>query len=218
MANILEELSHEERIQIFDALDNEAAAGALDATEPRVQREILASTTSERAIQIFAHLSPAQIADIISMLPRDDSEEFLKMLQGDVSNKVNRLLSEHDVPASTLALRRMLEFPGNLTAEEASLRFREEAPKCDVTMYIYVVDESQHLQGVIDINELLQANPKNRLEEIMIKNVVSVAPTTMRGDLRGLFSRYRFRALPIVDGSKKIVGVVREKDVFLTEE
>jgi magnesium transporter len=218
MANILEELSHEERIQIFDALDNEAAAGALDATEPRVQREILASTTSERAIQIFEHLSPAQIADIISMLPRDDSEAFLKMLQGDVSSKVNRLLSEHDVPASTLALRRILEFPGNLTAEEASLRFREEAPRCDVTMYIYVVDEGQHLQGVIDINELLQADPKNRLDEIMTKNVVSVTPNTMRGDLRGLFSRYRFRALPIVNESNRIVGVVREKDVFLTEE
>jgi len=40
LADILEELTHEERIHIFNALDSEVAADALEATEPRVQREI----------------------------------------------------------------------------------------------------------------------------------------------------------------------------------
>ncbi len=218
LADILEELSHEERIHIFNALDLEVAADALEATEPRVQREILASTSAERAAQIFAHLSPVQIADIISILPRDDSEEFLKILKGDVASKVHVLLSQHDVPASTLAMPCFLGFPGNLTVEEAFTRFRDEARHCDVTMYIYVVDEQQHLSGVIDINELLQADPKSRLEDIMTRNVATVAPTTMRGDIEALFRKYRFRAIPIVDDSRKIVGVIREKDVFLPEE
>ena len=218
LADILEELGHEERIRIFSALDHEVAADALEATEPRVQREILASTSTERAAQIFVHLSPVQIADIISILPREDSEEFLKILKGDVASKVHQLLSQHDVPASTLAMHCFLGFPGNLTVEEAFARFREEARSCDVTMYIYVVDGEQHLRGVIDIKELLQADPKNTLEQIMTRNVVSVAPTTMRGDIEALFLKYHFRAIPIVDESRKIVGVIREKDVFLPEE
>jgi len=218
LADILEELSHEERIHIFGALDSEVAADALEATEPRVQREILASTSAERAAQIFAHLSPVQIADIIAILPRDDSEEFLKILKGDVASKVHQLLSQHDVPASTLAMHCFLGFPGELTVEDAFARFREEARNCDVTMYIYVVDDAQHLRGVIDINELLQADPRSKLEDIMTKNVVAVAPITMRGDIEALFRKYRFRAIPIVDESKKIVGVIREKDVFLPGE
>jgi Mg/Co/Ni transporter MgtE len=199
-------------------LDCETAADALEATEPRVQREIMASTSTERAAQIFTHLSPVQIADIISILPRDDSEEFLKILKGDVASKVNQLLTEHDVPASTLAMHCFLGFPGDLTVENAFTRFREEARNCDVTMYIYVVDDERHLRGVIDINELLQADPGSRLEEIMTKNVVTVAPTTMRGEVEALFLKYHFRAVPIVDESRKVVGVIREKDVFLLEE
>jgi magnesium transporter len=218
LADILEELSQEERIHIFSALDSEVAADALEATEPRVQREILASTSTERAAQIFAHLSPVQIADIIAILPRDDSEEFQKMLKGDVASKVHQLLTLHDVPASTLAMHCFLGFPGDLTVEEAFTRYREEARSCDVTMYIYVVDNDQHLRGVIDINELLQADPKNKLEYIMTRNVVSVAPNTMRGEVEALFLKYHFRAIPIVDESKKILGVIREKDVFLKEE
>jgi len=52
-----------------------------------------------------------------------------------------------------------LQFPGDLTVEDAFARFRKEAPNCIVTMYIYIVDDERHLKGVIDINELLQANP-----------------------------------------------------------
>jgi magnesium transporter len=85
-------------------------------------------------------------------------------------------------------------------------------------MYVYVIDDEQYLKGVIDINELLQADPTNKLEDIMTRNVVSVAPTTMRGDIEALFRKYRFRAIPIIDESKKIVGVIREKDVFLAGE
>jgi len=87
-----------------------------------------------------------------------------------------------------------------------------------VTMYIYVIDEKQHLRGVVDIKELLQADPKSRLQDIMTRNVVTVAPRTMRGEVEALFRKYRFRAIPIVDHSKKIVSVIREKDVFLPEE
>jgi len=218
LADILEELNHEERVHIFNALDGEVAADALEVTEPRVQREILASTSVDRAAEILGHLSPVQIADILSILPRDDSEALLKTLKENVSSKVQILLTEHDVPASALAMPCFLRFPGHITVEQAFARFREEAKHCDVTMYIYVVDEQQHLRGVIDINELLQADPKSKLEEIMTKNVVSVSPTTMRGEIEALFLKYHFRAVPIVDDSERIVGVIREKDVFLPEE
>jgi len=218
LADILEELSHEERTHIFNALDHEVAADALEATEPRVQREILASTSADRAAKIFEHLSPVQIADILAILPRDDSEEFLKTLRSDVASKVQLLLAEHDVPASTLAMHCFLGFPGDLKVEDAFTRFREEARHCDVTMYIYVVDEKLRVRGVVDIKELLQADPEARLKDIMTKKVVTVAPNTMRTEVESLFRKYRFRAIPIVEKSKKIVGVIREKDVFLPEE
>jgi magnesium transporter len=218
IADILEELNQEERIHIFRALDSRTAADALGATEPRVQREILAAVSVERVREIFSHMSPVEIAEIISILPLDDAQEFQKILRPEVASKVHELVTQHDVPASVLAMHRFLGFPGDITVEEAFKRFRAEAPAAGVTMYVYVVDNEQHLRGVIDINELLQANPESKLQEIMTKNIVSVAPNTMRGDLRALFSRYRFRAVPVVDESKRIVGVVREKDVFLKEE
>jgi len=218
LADILEELSSDERIKLFNALDEKVAADALEETEPRVQRQILASTTSDRASEILHHLSNAQIADILAILPRDDSEEFLKLLKEDAASKVRVLLSAHDVPATALAVSSYLAFPAELEIEDAFNRFRDEARRADVTMYIYVIDEKQHLKGVVDIKELLQADPKSKLSQIMTRKIVSVKPATMRGDIESMFMKYHFRAIPVVDKSKRIVGVIREKDVFLQEE
>ncbi len=216
LADILEELDREERIHIFNALDSRAAAATLEASEPRVQREILASTSAERVSQMFAHLSAVEIAEVISILPRDDAEEFQKTLSGDLASRVQKLITQHDVPATVLAVRRFLQFPGDMTVDEAFARFRKDAPNSLVNMYVYIVDDARRLRGVVDINELLQAAPGSRLEEIMTRSVVTVAPTTTRGDLEALFRRYRFRAIPVVDEERKVIGVVREKDAFST--
>jgi CBS domain-containing protein len=214
LADILEELDREERIHIFNVLDTKAAAATLDAVEPKVQREILANTSAERVAQIFAHLSAVEISDVISILPKDDADEFLRTLSGDRAARVQELLTQHEVPASVIATTHFLQFPGGLTVEEAFARFRKEAPTSLVNMYIYVIDEGRRLKGVIDINELVQASPSSRLEQIMTRSVVTVDPETRRSELEALFRRYRFRGIPVVDRESKIIGVVREKDAF----
>jgi CBS domain-containing protein len=217
-ADILEELSREERLTIFNALDSKAAALALEATEPRVQREIIADTDAARLGQIIAHLSPVEIADIVSVLPDNDARELLGLLRGEVATKVRLIVEEHEVPALTLTVRTFLEFPGEITVEEAFARFRREAPKCLVTMYLYVVDSDRHVRGVVDINELLQADPTQRLEEIMTQGLVVVSPRTSWTQVLDLFRKYRFRAIPVVDDSRKILGVIREKDAFVLQD
>lgn len=217
-ADILEDLSREERITLFNALDSKAAAHALEATEPRVQREIIADTAIARMGQIIAHLSPVEIADIVTILPEEDARELLGILKGEVATKVHSIVEEHEVPALTIAVRTYLEFPGELTVEDAFARFRREAPKCLVTMYIYVVDSDRHVRGVVDINELLQADPGQRLEEIMTRGLVDVSPEAMVTRVIELFRKYRFRAIPVVDTSRRILGVIREKDAFVLED
>ena len=214
VADILEVLEEDQRTELFESLEPEMAAETLDATEPRVQRQILATTNYERISQIFRHLSPTEIADLISIMPRDDAEELEKILDQSVVDRVKLIISHHDVPASALAMRKFLAFPGETVVDDAFTRFRKEAPKSDVTMYIYIVDAERHLKGVLDINELLQADPETTLEKIMTGDVVTVEPSTMRGEVEKVFQRYHFRAVPVVDGEHKIVGVIREKDAF----
>ena len=216
LADILEELDREERIHVFSVLDSRSAAAALDAAVPQVQRELLAETSADRVVQIFKHLSAVEISEVISILPRDDADEILKTLTGELASRVQELVNQHDVPAAVIGVRRFLQFPEGLLVEEAFDRFRKEAPGALVTMYVYVVDGEGRLKGVVDINELLQASPEDTLGSIMTRSLVSVGPETKRGEVESLFRRYRFRAIPVVDVNGRMVAVVREKDAFST--
>jgi len=190
----------------------------LGATEPRVQREILDAIDPEKVREIFSHLSPVEIAQIISVLPLENAREFRITLRPEVAAKVHEIVTRHDAPASALAMRRFLAFPGDITVEDAFKKFRGEAKNSAVTMYIYIVDSEHHLRGVLDINELLQAEPEKKLEDLMTRNVVSVSPTTMRGEVEALFRRYGFRAIPVTDEDHKILGVIKEKGIVLSED
>ena len=81
-------------------------------------------------------------------------------------------------------------------------------------MYFYIVDESGKLLGVLDIKELLVAEPASRLKDLMVENVISLKCDSTMKEAAAAFLRYGFRALPVVDDSDVLQGVVPYRDVM----
>ena len=65
---------------VFNTLDTETAADTLEEAEPRVQRELVASLRRDRLAELFHTMTPAQIADILEILPRVDAQALKKSL------------------------------------------------------------------------------------------------------------------------------------------
>ena len=81
-------------------------------------------------------------------------------------------------------------------------------------MYIYVVDDQDHLLGVVDLKELLQADDKAFLRDVMVENVISISTGSTLKEGAQEFSRYGFRALPVVDEENRLVGAIPYRDVM----
>jgi len=81
-------------------------------------------------------------------------------------------------------------------------------------MYLYVVDEEEKLLGICDIKELLQAEPGDKLEDIMTTNVISLNPENTLIEASRKFTRYLFRAIPIMDEEDVILGVIPYRDII----
>jgi magnesium transporter len=83
-------------------------------------------------------------------------------------------------------------------------------------VYFYVVDANDRLAGVLPTRQLLTAPLERRLSELMIRRVVAIPYTATVLEACEAFVLHKFLAFPVVDASRKIVGVV---DVgLLTEE
>ena len=81
-------------------------------------------------------------------------------------------------------------------------------------MYLYIVDDSDILRGVVDIKELLQADDDASMLEIMVDEIIVLNPESTLKEAAGEFARYDFRALPVVDADEKIIGVVPYRDIM----
>jgi CBS domain-containing protein len=218
LADILEELSGEERMSVFNTLDTETAADTLEETEPRVQRELVASVRRERIIELLNTMTPAQIADFLEILPRHIAEELKGSLSGEVRSKVNDILNQHDIRLISIATNRYLALSETATVNEVLTKFRDTSKRYDIIMYVYVVAPDGTLKGVIDIRELIQARSEETLGNLMTEQVVTLKPDDTISDAAREFSKYDFRSLPMVDNGGKLIGAIRHKDVLVINE
>jgi magnesium transporter len=75
-------------------------------------------------------------------------------------------------------------------------------------VYFYVVDEGNHLVGVIPTRRLLITPRECRIADVMITRMVKLPHTATVYDACEVFALYRFLALPVVDDENRLLGVV----------
>jgi len=218
LADILEELSGEERMSVFNTLDTETAADTLEETEPRVQRQLVATVRRERIIELLNAMSPAQIADILEILPRHEAEALKGSLSHEVGAKVNELLNQHEIKLTSIATNKYLALPEIATVNDVLTKFRDKSQHYDIVMYVYVTAPDGSLKGVIDIREVIQAGPNETLSNLMTEQIVALTPDDTTADAAREFTKYDFQSLPMVDNAGKLIGAIRHKDILAVEE
>ena len=214
LADILEELDHDERIALFSQLDTEHASDTLEELEPRVQRDLVSSITKARAAELINDMTPAQAADTLAALPASDVDVILALIDTDEARKIVHLLEHHDDKIANFATEHFIAFPPDAEIRHVLDQYRALAKDADIVMYVYVVDKDNRLIGVLDIKELLRADPSERLSDQMTTNLITLNTESTIKDASKLFARYSFRAIPIVNEQESIVGVIPYRDVM----
>jgi len=215
LADILEEMDHSHRLDIFNELDVEQASDTLEEIEPRVQREIIHSIGDEKAAELIDEMTPAQAADVLSILPAADADDILALMdEKEHVEKIESLMEEHDKDIADFATDSIITFPPETKVGEVFQQFREVARDKDVIWYIYILSGDYHLLGVVDYHTILRADPSQRLDAIMTTGVKSLTLGETLKDATAMFERYGFRAIPVLDENDVIQGVVPYRDVM----
>ena len=80
LADIVEELSPDDREAIIETIDAEVAAEALSEMDMDVQASILESLETETAAEIIEEMSPDEAAHVLAELEEETSSEILEEL------------------------------------------------------------------------------------------------------------------------------------------
>jgi magnesium transporter len=213
LADILEEMDPDQRVEIFEKLDPDHASDTLEEIDPNTQRDLVESLKIEKVAQLIDEMTTGQAADVLSVLSASEADAILELLNPDNARKIRAIMQHHEENILDFATQEYIAFAPEWTVEQAQEEYRKAAKNKDVVMYVYVVDKSGQLLGVLDIKELLQADDKALLKEVMVDNVITLDHDSTLREAAEMFSRYNFRALPITDDDHKILGVVTYRDI-----
>jgi CBS domain-containing protein/sporulation protein YlmC with PRC-barrel domain len=213
LAEIISEVSEKERTALFGSLDLETAAEALHELDPKVQANIIGDLSKEQASDILERMPPDEAADVLGDLPEAKAQELINLMEREEAEDVQELLEHEEDTAGGLMTTEFLSYPQDMTVEEAIKELRLEAPDVETIYYLYIMDEREHLAGVISLKNLILARPEARLKDIMKKPVKTLPLDAAENDVAEFISKYNLLAAPVVDENKAMRGIVTVDDV-----
>jgi magnesium transporter len=214
LADILEDLDYKKRTDFMEDLDVETAAEAFAEMEPETQIEIIGHLDSQQAAELLGEMPPDEAADLLGELPEEKSDELLKLMEPEEAQEVRELMEYEEGVAGALMTTEYIALSPEITAAEAFPQLRKVAAEAETIYYLYILDETQHLRGVVSLRELLIAEPEVKLSSIMQSRVISVLPQDSDEKVTELIDKYGFLAIPVLDEGGKMLGIITVDDVL----
>ncbi|HEV2251002.1 MAG TPA: CBS domain-containing protein [Candidatus Limnocylindria bacterium] len=214
IADIVEEMTADERRAVFDELDVETAAETLGEVEPEMQASIVGDLDEERAADILEEMDPDEATDLLQDLPEETRDELIELMDEEEGADVEELLAYPENSAGGIMTTDFVSLPRDLTTGQAIDRLRELQPDPALAYYLYVVDPEGRLDGNVSLRDLVVSPPLSKLADIMNPNVLHAEADTNREDVAALMAKYDLLALPVVDARRRLIGSVTVDDVM----
>ena len=182
----------------------------------------------EKQVEMFETGDPKEAGEFIAFLPPDDRVDLLNELPDEISERIMQMTPEedrHDIQRlsqydentvgaiMTTAVAKITE---NLTPREAVEAAKKQAEEMETIYYLYVVDEEDHLRGLLTFRELICSlgKPDIKVSDIMERNLITIKPTEDREEASMLVAKYDVLALPVVDDEYHLIGIITHDDVM----
>jgi magnesium transporter len=214
LAEILCDVSKEQRMMLYRILPKELAADVFVEMDPDLQMDLINSFSDIELKSVLDELYIDDTADIIEEMPASVVKRILKNSSSDTRKELNELLKYPESCAGSIMTTEYVSLKGSMIVEQAISHIRDVAIDKETIYNCYVTDLNRVLIGIVSIKDLLISNDNMKLEDIMQKNVLSVYTLDERETVARLFDRYDYLALPVVDGENRLVGIITVDDAI----
>ncbi len=219
LADLLEELDEDDRVQVLRVLapeDPALAAEALAEMEPEEHpEESLAALHPEEIAAVVAELSDDDAADMIGELDPVDRDRVLAALSHEDAGEIRDLMAYDEESAGGIMTTELVVVPVELTAAQAIDEVRRQAHEVDQFYgVVFVTDAFDVLLGTVSLQALVTSAPDTPLRELREEPVAVVLPETDQEEVGRVVSKYNLTIAPVVDSGGRLLGGVTFDDVI----
>lgn len=214
VADLVEHLEFNERLFIFKLLEPEGAGEVLVEVEPPVQERIIKHLDNQVISKIVQELDSDDAADLVGDLPKQRAREIIATVGDDVSEGLEKLLPYAEDSAGGIMALEFVAVKADATVQDAVEKIREKREEVENLYYLWVVDDSERLVGVISLKDLLLEPPDREIADILNPEVISVHVNTDQEVVARMVTKYDLVNIPVVDQHHRLVGRITHDDIL----
>jgi magnesium transporter len=212
-ALVLGRVSRERAAQVAEYLDPRTAGLLFREMHPALAASVVAGMEALEASVVLGHMEPDDRVDILNHLPTELREELVRELDAREAAEVVRLSSYPGDSAGGIMTTEAVSLPEAMTAEQAVAELRRIGQEVEQVYYVYVVDASGRLVGVLSMRDLIFAPPNQPLAAMKRADVIRVPANMDQEEVARVLRRYGYLALPVVDDDDRLLGVITADDL-----
>jgi magnesium transporter len=216
LADVAEAMPIEQVRVLLRVLPPARAADVLEYLDEELRIELLEEMSTSQAAQLVSEMTPDDRADVLEELEEERADEILSEIPDEARKETERLLAYAPDSAGGLMTTEFVSVPETLSVDDALAAVRRiaRAGRREAMHAIYATDEQGVLRGVMSLRELLAAPDGTPVTEIAWQEVETVPPTADRAEVARVTSEYDLVAVPVVDETGRILGVITVDDVI----
>src|SRR5262245_16006364 len=225
LANRLEELPPTDAAQLFGQLPPERAAQVAEILDPETAGLILVEMDAPQAAAIVSSMEAPEASSLLEHVDPDDRVDILEHVSGPLHDALMRdMIKEradevraleqypHDT-AGGIMTTEVTALYERISVDDAITLLRQLNEELEQMFYVYVINRSKQLVGVLSMRDLILAKPETRLRDIMIRNVRSVPATLDQEQVAELMRKHHYLAMPVVGENNVLLGLITLDDI-----
>jgi len=214
--------------EFMEGLTAEEAWAVLQHAELPVRVEIFGFFAEEKQIEIVETVGRSEMAEFVGELPPDDRvdllndvdpeivEQLMPLIPADERRDIQRLSAYPEDTAGAVMTTEFARLSEDLPVGQALREVGRQAEQLETIYYLYVVDEEDHLRGLVSARQLVSAmgKPDTLIRDLMERDIITVNVSDDQEDVADKVARYDLLAIPVVDDEYHMLGIITHDDVI----
>jgi len=215
LAWVFRSLSPPAQKDIFQIIaQTDLVSDFLSELDESIMVELVEGLSSKFMAGVVTNMASDDAADLLDALPDGIATEIRKHMEADDRKEVEELMKYHPETAGGLMSPDFMYLDEDLTVEDAIQKVQKRSEEKEMVFYLYITHGDGHLTGVLSLRELILHPMHRQLKNIMNPNVISVTTDTDQEEVAHVVSQYNLLAVPVVDATFKLVGIVTVDDII----
>ena len=192
------------RVDIFGYLDEDKQVKILETGDPEEVGQLVAELPADDRVDLLQQLDPAIVEQTLPLMPAEERRDILRL--GAYPEGTAGAVMTSEIPRLT----------ETATVGDTFEEIKKKAADWETIYYLYVVDEENHLRGVVAARQLLAnvGRPERSISDLMERDVLSVDVDEDQERVADRVAQYDLHAIPVVDREHHLLGIITHDDII----